>query len=105
MVTKDHDLKDAISSVVKSGKIKIGFNSVRKSLLSGNLKLIIISSNCPQIKKEDIIYYSKLSKIDYCIVEEGGLELGSMCGKPFPVSAIGIVDEGDSDIFKVIKKI
>ncbi|HDH40974.1 MAG TPA: 50S ribosomal protein L30e [Candidatus Altiarchaeales archaeon] len=92
------DLRDDISSVVKTGKVVIGSNRVIKTLLIGNPKLIILSSNCPDSIREDIIYYSRLSKIPYSIIKDDSTELGSICGKPFPVSAIGIVDEGESDI-------
>jgi len=92
------DLRDDISSVMKTGKVVIGSNRVIKTLLIGNPKLIILSSNCPDSIREDIIYYSRLSKIPYSIIKDDSTELGSICGKPFPVSAIGIVDEGESDI-------
>ncbi len=98
------DLKTKINNVMKTGKSVIGVNQVVETLLTNNPKLIILSSNCPDNKKEDIIYYSKLVQVLVKSVKEDGIELGSICGKPFPVSAIGILDEGDSDIFSSFKK-
>ncbi|OYT41437.1 MAG: 50S ribosomal protein L30e [Candidatus Altiarchaeales archaeon ex4484_43] len=92
------NLREDISSVMKTGKLVIGSNKVIKTLLVGNPKLIILSSNCPDSVREGIVYYSRLSKIPYSIIKDDSIELGSICGKPFPVSAIGIVDEGESDI-------
>ncbi|RLI91110.1 MAG: 50S ribosomal protein L30e [Candidatus Altiarchaeales archaeon] len=94
------DLRDDISSVMKTGKVVIGSNRVIRTLLIGNPKLIILSSNCPDSIREEIVYYSRLSKIPYSIIKDDSTELGSICGKPFSVSAIGIVDEGESDILK-----
>lgn len=101
---KEQDLKHAMSVVIKTGKIKLGFDTVRSSLLSGNLKLVIMSSNCHLTKKEDIIYYSKLAKTRYHIVDERSQGLGTICGKPYAVSALGIVNEGDSDILNMMKR-
>lgn len=98
------DIKKDIRSVIKTGRICIGSKSVISSLLTGNPKLILISSNCPSDIRERIIYYSKLSNIHYHIAKEGGLELGSVCGKPFPVSALGVIDEGESNILMEFKK-
>ncbi len=98
------DLKDRINSVMKTGKVIIGSKKAIKTLLVGNLKLIILSSNCPYDVQEEITYYARLSKTPSEVAQEDSLELGSICGKPFPVSAIGIVDEGESDILKEFKK-
>lgn len=98
------DLKDDISSVIKTGKVVIGSKRAIKTLLIGNPKLIILSSNCPDNVREEIIYYSRLSEIPYSIIKDDSIELGSICGKPFPVSAIGIVGGGESDILTKFKK-
>jgi len=92
------DIKDSLVGAIRTGKIIIGSKETKNALLTGNLKLIILSKNCPEDIKGDMVYYSLLSKIPYKIVNENTKELGSICGKPFPVSVIGIVDVGDSDI-------
>lgn len=92
------DLKDKIGNVMKTGKTVIGSNQVTKSLLVGNPKLIILSSNCPDQEREEITYYSRLSNVPVEVTKEDSIELGSICGKPFPVSAIGVLDEGESNI-------
>jgi len=98
------DLKDDIGSVMKTGKVAIGSERAIKTLLIGNPMLIILSSNCPDNVREKIIYYSRLSKIPYNTIKDNSIELGSICGKPFPVSAIGIVNEGESDILTKFRK-
>jgi len=92
------NLKKEINKVIKTGKIAIGARSVSGALLNNNPKLIVISSNCPNSIREEIVYYSRLSNIPYKKLMNDSLELGSMCGKPFHVSVLGIIDEGESDI-------
>lgn len=95
------DIKDRISAVIRTGKVVIGSNKVITALLGSNVKLIILSKNCPRDLKERIIYYSKLSKTPYYIIESNSLEFGSICRKPFSVSALGVLDQGDSNILEI----
>jgi len=98
------DLEESIDSAIKTGRVILGSKSVINALLISNVKLVILSSNCPQDTKERIIYYSKLSGTPYKIINNNSLELGSICGKLFPVSAIGVIDPGESNILKNFDK-
>lgn len=94
------EIDRSISIAVKTGKILFGSNSTMKSVMTGRAKLIILSSNCPQDRREKIEYYCKLSGVPLIIYPGTSLDLGSVCGKPFPVSSLTIRDPGDSDILK-----
>ncbi|OYT25939.1 MAG: 50S ribosomal protein L30e [Candidatus Altiarchaeales archaeon ex4484_96] len=96
------NIKSEIKSVVKKGQVIIGLRKVLAGLLNDNPKLVIISSNCPAERKEEIIYYSRLSETPCEITDIDGAELGSLCGKPFPVSVLGIMDAGESNILNEI---
>jgi len=47
---------------MKSGKYTLGYKSTLKSLRQGKSKLIIISNNCPPLRKSEIEYYAMLAK-------------------------------------------
>ena len=98
------DLKNKISNVLKTGKAEIGSKKVIKALLIGDPKLIILSSSCPAEEKQDILYYAKLAEKPSISVKEDSIELGSMCGKPFSISALCIIDDGDSGILASIQE-
>merc|ERR1712023_606268 len=51
-----------LALVTKSGKYSLGYRSTLKSLRKGRAKLIIISANCPPIRKSEIEYYASLSR-------------------------------------------
>ena len=68
----------------------------------GNAKLILISSNCPSIRRTEMEYYAALCKSEVISFEGNNLELGTACGKLFAVSAMVITDPGDSDILESI---
>merc|ERR1712078_543305 len=90
--------------VIKSGKSTFGYNSTIKSLQLGNSKLIIISNNCPSVRKSELEYYAMLSKTGIHHFSGNNVDLGTICGKFFRVCSMSITDSGDSDIIRTKKK-
>ncbi|RXH75839.1 hypothetical protein DVH24_042626 [Malus domestica] len=68
----------------------------------GKGKLIIISNNCPPLRKSEIEYYAMLAKVGVHHYNGNNVELGTACGKYFRVSCLSIIDAGDSDIIKTL---
>lgn len=85
---------------MKSGKYMLGYKTTVKSLRSGKSKLIIISNNCPALRKSEIEYYAMLAKIGVHHFSGNNVELGTACGRMYNVSCLSITDPGDSDIIK-----
>ena len=86
---------------MKSGKYTLGYKSTLKFLRQGKAKLVIISSNCPPLRKSEIEYYAFLAKLGKHGVHHyagDNNELGTACGKYFRVCCLAISDGGDSDI-------
>ncbi len=98
------DVEKAIRMAVDTGKVKFGSRNTLKSAISGDSKMIIISNNCPRKTREDIEKNSKLSKVYLLTYTGTSLELGSLCGKPFPVSSMAITDAGNSNILELTEK-
>jgi large subunit ribosomal protein L30e len=61
-------------------------------------KLVIISSNCPPLRRSEIEYYAMLGRIGVHHYTGNNIELGTACGKLFRVGVLSITDAGDSDI-------
>lgn len=98
------DIKGDIGTVLKTGKISIGSKNVISALLTASPKLVLVSGNCSNDLKEQLVYYSMLANVPYSITDETSAELGSVCGKPFPASAVAVMDAGESDILSKLKK-
>ncbi len=64
--------------------------------------MAILSSNCPERIREDLETLGRLSEIPVIRHSKDSLDLGILCGKPFPVSAIVINDPGDSKILETM---
>ncbi|WWD02930.1 hypothetical protein V865_000973 [Kwoniella europaea PYCC6329] len=74
--------------VVKSGKYTLA-------------KLILISKNCPPIRKSELEYYAMLSKTNVHHYDGSNVDLGTAAGKLYRVGVMSIQDAGDSDLLQV----
>ncbi|MGQ4834043.1 MAG: 50S ribosomal protein L30e [Candidatus Asgardarchaeia archaeon] len=97
------DFANSLRIALRTGNVILGFERTKKSIIEGNAKMIILASNTPKDRLEEIKYYSKLANIPIYIYEGSSKDLGALCGKPFMVSAISIIDPGDSNILDLVE--
>ena len=102
--TENLDISKALRMCVDTGSVSFGMSGAKKKSLNGQGKLIVVSSNVPATDKADLEKYCKISKIPVLNVQEDSRELGSLCGKPFPVSAFVVLETGDSSIMNFLNK-
>ncbi len=91
------DFNKLLRSAINTGEVHFGIKETRKALKRKKVKLIITASNSSpdhqkliQRQKNIPIYYYKGTNA----------ELGAACGKPFSISTLAIIDEGNSNIIK-----
>ncbi len=61
-----------------------------KFLKSGRPELIIYANNIPEEKKKTLEHNAKISNIKIQEYPNDGVNLGLVCGKPFPVSVLAM---------------
>mmetsp|Transcript_10090 Transcript_10090/g.9784 ORF Transcript_10090/g.9784 Transcript_10090/m.9784 type:complete len:89 (+) Transcript_10090:376-642(+) len=83
---------------MKSGKAVLGYKGSVKALRKNKAKMILISSNCPPLRKSEVEYLSMLAKVQVHHYTGDNTALGTACGKYFNCSVLAISDAGDSDI-------
>ena len=88
---------------ISTGKVHLGTKIAIREMRRARAKLAIVSSNCPESTAERIMRYGKLAEIPVVRHSKDSLDLGILCGKPFPVSVIVINDMGDSKILNLVK--
>ncbi len=93
--------EDVIKRLMETGKVTLGSETTIKAMRSGKARAVIISSNCPKERELEILELAKSSGIRAYRYPGTSLELGEACGKPFPVSAIAVMDPGDADLTKL----
>ncbi|MFH1056452.1 MAG: 50S ribosomal protein L30e [Candidatus Micrarchaeota archaeon] len=92
------DFAQSIRIAVDSGKVELGLKKALKHSLNGGAKMIVVAKNCPVA--EEVNGYSKNSGVPVVVFEGNGVELGAVCGKPFSVTALSVIEEGNSDVLK-----
>ena len=90
------DINRALKMAVKTGKVLFGVNQAQKSAIKGDAKLFIQSSNFPET---EIIKALKVPDYTY---SGNNFELGAVCGKPFSISILTVIDPGESDIMDLV---
>merc|ERR1711966_331614 len=98
------NINSRLALVVKSGKYQLGYKQTLKTLRQGKAWLVIISDNCPPLKKSEIEYYAMLAKTGVPHYTGNNIDLGTACGKYFRVGCLSITDPGDSDIIRHMPK-
>lgn len=78
-----------VKESLKSGKAILGYRESIKFLKLNKPKFVIIAENTPKEMKDDI-YYVVDDKNKIKIFNGTSIELGTLCGKPFPVTTIVI---------------
>jgi large subunit ribosomal protein L30e len=64
-------------------------------------KLILISRNCPPLRKSELEYYAMLSKTSVHHYDGSNVDLGTAAGRMYRVGVMSIQDAGDSDLLQV----
>lgn len=100
MSSVDHELRLALST----GRVQLGSKQAVREMRRGRARMTILSSNCPVDRKDAIEKYGKLGEIPVLIHAKDSVDLGVLCGKPYPVSAIVINDPGDSRILETVNQ-
>ena len=85
------DISRALKSAITTGKVQFGLDQTVKAVKDGKAQMIILARNCPSKDLKD-------ANVKVHVYEGNNMELGALCGKPFSVSALVIIDKGSSNI-------
>ncbi len=94
------ELEKALRKALRTGKVYLGSKRTIKALRKGEAKMVVIAMNCPKEIREKIKKFNK-SNVPILVYEGTNMELGAICGKPFSVAALAIIDAGESEILQV----
>ncbi len=95
------DFENELRRAVDTGKVKFGYRNAEKNALAGKGKLLVVSAGIPKQRKERLSYLARLSGIPFHESKKSPLNLGSVCGKPFPVSAMVVFEQGKSRVLSI----
>ena len=92
------DFNVSLRRAIKTGNVLLGQNKTEEIINEGKAQLVVIAENCP----DD--YRRKVENLENTFIytfSGSSVQLGKACGKPFMVSALAVVDPGESDILSL----
>ncbi len=83
---------------VDTGEVSIGYRSTYKTIASNKAKLVIVPKKGNNNIIDDIKHLCKVSNIKLIEFDGNAIDLGNICGKPYSINAIAIIDQGNAHI-------
>jgi len=93
------NLNKELMAAVKTGKVLLGSKQSIKAASAGNAKLVVVASNCPSAVRRSL----EEANVPIIQFDGMGVDLGTVCGKPFAIAALAVVDEGESEILAGVR--
>lgn len=94
------DFNTSLLRALKTGNVVIGPIKTEKCIKEGKARMIIVAGNCPTAFK------TKITRNENPFIHTFGgssATLGNVCGKPFAVSTLAIINPGESDIMSLMR--
>ena len=95
------DVQRSLRTVIATGKVLIGADQTAKAVEKGQAKLVIVATNAPDSQR--LREAAQKKRVPVYAFEGMGTELGPACGKPFAISALAVLDAGQSDVLQLGK--
>lgn len=84
------ELEKLIKKKIKEKKVIIGYDKMMKLIKVSSLEMIVFANDFPEEKRKIAEHNAKLSRIKVEEYPGDCVNLGLLCGKPFPVGVIAI---------------
>lgn len=79
-----------IQKAIEANTLVIGTDLVTKGLKNGELSTVFVSSNTPEIVRNDILHYAHLAGTQVVELQESNEDLKEVCKKTFLISIVAI---------------
>lgn len=90
------DIGRALKVAESTGEVVFGERETEKAVKANKAMMVIMASNC----KNDFLSASDHGVRTH-VYKGTNIELGAVCGKPFSVSALAVLDKGSSNILSL----
>jgi large subunit ribosomal protein L30e len=92
------DFNVSLRRAIKTGDVILGQNQTEQCINEGRAQMVVVAGNCPEKFRKSL---SSQEGLFLHIYEGSSVQLGKACGKPFMVSALAVVDPGESDLLNL----
>ncbi|PSN92557.1 50S ribosomal protein L30e [Candidatus Marsarchaeota G2 archaeon OSP_D] len=92
---------NSLKVAVQTGRVVLGEKETLKGLAKRSVKLVVVSSTAPNSKR--LVEEAKKLAVKVYEFPGSGWDLAAVCTRGHVVSALGIVDPGESDILSKLQ--
>lgn len=92
------DFNASLRKAIKTGDVLLGQNSTADCIKDGKAQMVVVAANCPAAYRTML---NEQNDVYVHTFDGSSMQLGKACGKPFMVSALAIVNAGESDIISL----
>tara|TARA_B100000674_G_C37777604_1_gene885650 strand:- start:35 stop:331 length:297 start_codon:yes stop_codon:yes gene_type:complete len=93
------DIARQLKQGINTGKLVFGQRQTSSHCSKGDAKLVLVAANCPESFINDL--RNSHPSVPIHQVTMVNRQLGAACGKPFSVSSLCILDEGQSELLQL----
>ncbi len=91
-MSEEIDIGKALKAAISTGKVDFGTAQAEKAVRNGTAQLVIVSENCPST------FLTQNKDVKVRVYKGNNMELGAVCGVPYSVAALVVIDKGTSNI-------
>lgn len=99
------DFRKELKIIQTTGKMVLGFRRSLKSIFQKRAKMILVSNNCPEHFLIDLMSAAKAFNIPILKTDFSSNDFGVLLNKPFSISVLAIINEGESSILEASSEI
>ena len=92
------DLNNDVRLAVDTGKVSFGHREVLRAINDNSAKVIVVALKGRKSMVEDINHICKVAGVRIINFKGSSVELGTVCGKPYSVNSLAIIEAGNSVI-------
>jgi large subunit ribosomal protein L30e len=85
-------LEEEIKNAIKGKNIIVGYRESIKFIKNNRPKMVIIANNIPEKMRKEIESHAKVFNFEMKMFDGDSKKLGMICGRPYPVTTIVIVE-------------
>jgi large subunit ribosomal protein L30e len=94
------DLNSDLRMAVDSGEVVLGIEETTRAINVSRAKLVIVSAVGNEGSVSDLTHICGIAGVKLLKFAGNSMDLGAVCGKPYSVSSLAVIEAGHSKILE-----
>ena len=92
------DLDNDLRLTVDTGRVSLGHRETLRAVSDSSAKVVVIAEKGKKEMLDDLSHLCGIAGIRIIRFKGSSMELGAICGKPYSVNSLAIIEAGNSRI-------